>query len=525
MAEEKGVWRTIRGRRVFIREGEDLYTAMKNSGKFENLGRTEYQKAKAEYKKNEFKKQQTDLWNAYGTNRYKFGDKYWKGKIKDNISRIKEEEERLDLYDNNQEYTNASKMIDYNAKTRAERYRNYNTETPEELKTNTGYKVVYNNDMKEYMTEHTNDQGKKWYSSLGNDEYITDHNKKVEKSSYSYKDSIDTIKREQAVENVKKGFKYIDDEIARDYVKKLEEMKSVQKYNEEYKKLSDKYDAEEISHKEYNEKMDELKRKYLNISQEEEYELYKKAKINPDSIDPMTENSTDWEALDRKYASRYNDEIRKQVAINTAKKFGAKEVKVGEEIINLENKPSYTKSGKLNYKQFGIVSTPEASFSDDGTRFSAYRLPNGMEMTVAKDDNDIYLSVRNPYHKEVSYEEYSSLPHYKDLDMYNGVRKNSVDLNKVIESSNAYMEEYNALLRKKGISVDTRSINERRLDDINSQIEMAKASYKYHNENQDYTRWRYHRNEARKAYNKEIKLTNQKEKLIAEIEGFKRRKK
>lgn len=36
MAEEKGVWRTVKGRRVFIREGEDLATAMKNSGKFKN---------------------------------------------------------------------------------------------------------------------------------------------------------------------------------------------------------------------------------------------------------------------------------------------------------------------------------------------------------------------------------------------------------------------------------------------------------------------------------------------------------
>ena len=31
---EKGVWRTIRGRRVFIKDGEDLESAMKRSGKF-----------------------------------------------------------------------------------------------------------------------------------------------------------------------------------------------------------------------------------------------------------------------------------------------------------------------------------------------------------------------------------------------------------------------------------------------------------------------------------------------------------
>ena len=35
-ADIGGVWRTIGGRRVFIKDGEDLATAMKNSGKFEN---------------------------------------------------------------------------------------------------------------------------------------------------------------------------------------------------------------------------------------------------------------------------------------------------------------------------------------------------------------------------------------------------------------------------------------------------------------------------------------------------------
>ena len=33
---KQGVWRTIGGRRIFIADGEDLQTAMKNSGKFKN---------------------------------------------------------------------------------------------------------------------------------------------------------------------------------------------------------------------------------------------------------------------------------------------------------------------------------------------------------------------------------------------------------------------------------------------------------------------------------------------------------
>ena len=37
MADAKGVWRTVGGRRVFIADGEDLQTAMKKSGKFKNL--------------------------------------------------------------------------------------------------------------------------------------------------------------------------------------------------------------------------------------------------------------------------------------------------------------------------------------------------------------------------------------------------------------------------------------------------------------------------------------------------------
>ena len=33
---ENGVWRTVGGRRIFIKEGQDLASAMKESGKFKN---------------------------------------------------------------------------------------------------------------------------------------------------------------------------------------------------------------------------------------------------------------------------------------------------------------------------------------------------------------------------------------------------------------------------------------------------------------------------------------------------------
>ena len=46
--EKDGVWRTVKGRRIFIRNGEDLETAMRNSGKFnksQNSNRKEPQKS------------------------------------------------------------------------------------------------------------------------------------------------------------------------------------------------------------------------------------------------------------------------------------------------------------------------------------------------------------------------------------------------------------------------------------------------------------------------------------------------
>lgn len=40
MAEEHGVWRTISGRRVFIKDGQSLTDAMRESGKFGDKSKT-----------------------------------------------------------------------------------------------------------------------------------------------------------------------------------------------------------------------------------------------------------------------------------------------------------------------------------------------------------------------------------------------------------------------------------------------------------------------------------------------------
>src|SRR5574344_879895 len=55
---EEGVWRTVGGRRIFIKEGQSLSDAMRNSGKFENSQKDVKTKLKKQFDKN--KEKQSD---------------------------------------------------------------------------------------------------------------------------------------------------------------------------------------------------------------------------------------------------------------------------------------------------------------------------------------------------------------------------------------------------------------------------------------------------------------------------------
>ena len=83
---------------------------------------------------------------------------------------------------------------------------------------------------------------------------------------------------------------------------------------------------------------------------EDEYKLYKKAKENPDSIDPMTENSTDWEKLDKDYSSRYNKEVlEKSISKNPTNNFVDEDDVIGKdgERLNVSLNKYMDKDGNL----------------------------------------------------------------------------------------------------------------------------------------------------------------------------------
>lgn len=189
---ENGIWRTVGGRRIFIRKGQDLSSAMKESGKFKTRMNEKAVKGARE----------EDLKEQY----------------KDSLN-------------------NVSKM-EYNGEITREEY----------------------------------------------DKAVKDINKAYIDKRNSY------LKGERNYEQVDKEWTDLAKKMEKDYDEfGTTNWKDEAKLN----KLSNERDT--LQYKE----------------NKKEYELYKRAKVNPDSIDPMTENSTDWEALDKKYGERFKNDKAK----------------------------------------------------------------------------------------------------------------------------------------------------------------------------------------------------------------------
>ena len=109
-------------------------------------------------------------------------------------------------------------------------------------------------------------------------------------------------------------------------------------------------------HKDYDEKLKELNELQKEENEAEEYELYKKAKEKPESIDPMTENSTDWEALDRKYRDRYEKEQRgikteyKKEKNNWKEQIEKNNAQMEKDVTNLQNQINDYRNKSIEYK-------------------------------------------------------------------------------------------------------------------------------------------------------------------------------
>ena len=89
--DEDGVWRTIGGRKIFIRKGQNLADAMIESGKFKGqknkpgtresyrkeIDKIEDERKEAKSEEQRLKRETDSLANAYSNNRYGYGTDYW----------------------------------------------------------------------------------------------------------------------------------------------------------------------------------------------------------------------------------------------------------------------------------------------------------------------------------------------------------------------------------------------------------------------------------------------------------------
>ena len=99
---------------------------------------------------------------------------------------------------------------------------------------------------------------------------------------------------------------------------------------------------------------------------------------------------------------------------------------------------------KIMMTNYGFVRWPEEDFSDDGTRFTAYRVGKRVRVTKATYKGEAYIDA-DIQGTKLPYEVYSKLPHYSALSKLNGVSIESLtddDLLALMAACVQYEKEY-----------------------------------------------------------------------------------
>ena len=75
---------------------------------------------------------------------------------------------------------------------------------------------------------------------------------------------------------------------------------------------------------------------------------------------------------------------------------------------------------KIMMTNYGFIRWPEEDFSDDGTRFTAYRVGERVRVTKATYKGEAFID-GTIHGTKLPYEVYSKLPHYSAISKLNGV--------------------------------------------------------------------------------------------------------
>lgn len=99
---------------------------------------------------------------------------------------------------------------------------------------------------------------------------------------------------------------------------------------------------------------------------------------------------------------------------------------------------------RIELTKYGFIRSKEDDFSDDGNRFTCYRVGN-VRVSKLISDGMAFISGSIDSYK-LPYETYSKLPCYSDLDALNGVSVGSIteeDIQKLYEACITYEKAYN----------------------------------------------------------------------------------
>jgi hypothetical protein len=98
---------------------------------------------------------------------------------------------------------------------------------------------------------------------------------------------------------------------------------------------------------------------------------------------------------------------------------------------------------RIELTKYGFIRSKEDDFSDDGNRFTCYRVGK-VRVSKLVSEGEAYISASIDDYL-LPYETYSQLPHYRDLDALNGVSASDIteeDLQKLYEDCISYEKEY-----------------------------------------------------------------------------------
>lgn len=102
---------------------------------------------------------------------------------------------------------------------------------------------------------------------------------------------------------------------------------------------------------------------------------------------------------------------------------------------------------RINLAKHGFVRWPEEDFSDDGNRFTCYKVGKNVRVSKLVADGQVYLSIASAVgNGTLPYDIYSKLPHYNDANWkWNGVSVASLtdsDIEDFLLACLAYELEY-----------------------------------------------------------------------------------